>query len=212
MTIEERHRAILSNHLPPEAVDWVYAYIAQHQIHFHIKRRRSSKLGDYRWPQPRHPYHEISINGDLPPAMFLWVLLHEAAHLETRLAYGEAKPHGHEWQATYARLLKEHVDLFPEEVRRKVVRYASRVPLTRALGREIEVLLVHKEGDRSRSALRLDDLPPGSYFHLVERSTMLLKSLERRRSRWLCVDADTGRRYSVSARAEVVRCEIPDGR
>ncbi|MBQ9418173.1 MAG: hypothetical protein IJU19_06295 [Bacteroidales bacterium] len=208
MTTEERYRAILSNHLPAEAVDWVYGYVMQHKMHFHIKQRRSSKLGDYRWPQPRHPYHEISVNGDLSPMMFFWVFLHEAAHLETHLLHSHVLPHGHEWQAQYARLLSEHVAVFPAEVRDKVARYASRVPLNRVLGRDIEAIIGRRQGEAEQQVLRLDDLPAGSCFRLAERPSLLLKSLQRRRSRWLCEDAGSGRKYSVSARAEVVKVAV----
>ena len=88
MTTEEKYRRILGNHLPPEAVAPIYDYLNRHRVHFHITRQRSSKLGDYRWPQKDHDYHEISINGDLNAYLFLWVFLHEAAHLETHLKHG----------------------------------------------------------------------------------------------------------------------------
>ena len=209
MTEADRHHALLRNHLPEEAVEWVYAYIVGQGIHFHIARHRSTKLGDYRWPQARHPYHEISVNGDLAKPMFLWVFLHEAAHLETRLEGRPVKPHGVEWQAHYARLLREHAELFPEPVRPAIARYAARVPLNHRLGREIEALLRQDGRDGGKPSTRLDSLPAGSWFRLAERETMLLRSLERRRTRWLCIAAADGRRYTVSGQAEVIPQQDP---
>ena len=204
MTTEERYRAILRNHLPPEAVDWTYAYLDRYKVHFHITRGRRSKLGDYRWPQREHTFHEISVNGDLNPYLFLWVLLHEAAHLETHLKYSNVAAHGHEWQGEYARLLAEHAVWFPPEVRPLVARYASRVPLYRPLLRQIEELLHRYDKDYVEGRVtHLDDLPVGSRFRLKNKPEFVFESLEHRRTRWLCREVDTGRQYTVAGSAEV---------
>ncbi|MBR3783036.1 MAG: hypothetical protein IKJ78_01025 [Bacteroidales bacterium] len=206
MTTEERYRAILRNHLPPQAVEWIYAYLNHHKVHFHVTRERRTKYGDYRWPQPQHPFHEMSVNGDLNPYLFLWVFLHEAAHLETHLKYSSVQPHGHEWQAEYASLLAARADDFPEEVRPLVLRYAARIPLSRVLARSIEEELHrHDSGAGAGPSLRLDNLPAGSLFRLKKKPDILFASIERRRTRWLCRDAATGRLYTVSGGAEVER-------
>ncbi len=205
MTTEERYRAILLNHLPPEAVDWTYAYLDRYKVHFHITRGRRSKLGDYRWPQSGHEFHEISVNGDLNKYLFLWVFLHEAAHLETHVKYSDVAAHGHEWQAEYARLLAEHAVWFPPEVQSLVARYASRVPLYRPLLRQIEELLHRYDKDYVEgSVVHLDDLPAGSRFRLKSRPERLFVSLEKRRTRWLCREVDTGHQYTVAGAAEVL--------
>ena len=214
MTTGERYRRILANHLPPQAVEVVYDYLDRHRVHFHITRSRSSKLGDYRWPQGEHNYHEISVNGDLNPYLFFLVFLHEAAHLETHLKYklrtptSEIRPfmpHGHEWQAEYAALLDSHAALFPPEVQPLLKRYARRIPLNRALLRQIEELLHRYDPDYSAEEhLTLDDLPAGSRFRLKSKPDICFESLERRRTRWLCRDLATGRQYTVAATAEVL--------
>ncbi len=208
LTTEERYRAILGNHLPADAVDMVYAYLDCHKVHFHITLERRSKLGDYRWPQARHPYHEISINGNLNPYFFLWVFLHEAAHLETHAKCGVGvAPHGHEWQAEYAAMLSRYTGLFPSETRADIALYASRVPLARAVGRRVEAALHRYDSGVDPSApppLCLDDLPAGSLFRLKNKPERLFRSVEKRRTRWLCADEDTGRMYTVGGNAEVV--------
>ena len=205
MTTEERYRAILRNHLPPEAVDWTYAYLDRYKVHFHITRGRRSKLGDYRWPQREHTFHEISVNGDLNKYLFLWVFLHEAAHLETHLKYSNVAAHGHEWQGEYASLLAEHAVWFPPEVQPLVARYASRVPLYRPLLRQIEERLHRYDKDYVEgSVVHLDDLPAGSRFRLKGRPERLFVSLEKRRTRWLCREEDTSRQYTVNGAAEVI--------
>ena len=211
LTTEERNRAILRNHLPAEAVEWVYGYLVCYKVHFHITQQRRSKLGDYRWPQPRHPFHEISINGDLNPYMFLWVFLHEAAHLETHAKHSvRVAPHGHEWQAEYALLLAQHADLFPPEAHEAIIRYASRIPLNRAAGRRVEEMLHRHDRDADHAAppaLHLDDLAAGSLFRLKSKPSMTFRAEEKRRTRWLCTETATGRRYTVSGAAEVEKIE-----
>jgi len=214
LTTEERYRRILSNHLPPQAVDWVYGYLDRYKIHFHITRGRATKLGDYRWPQGEHPYHEISINGDLNPYLFLWVFLHEAAHLETHQRYAHSSPapppHGHEWQGEYAQLIIAHATFFPDEVQPLLKRYTRRIPLNRSVLRQIEETLHHYDpGYSDTPHLVLDDLPTGSTFRLTNKPDLCFVSLERRRTRWLCREVATGRTYTVNGRAEVGGAERP---
>ncbi len=205
MTTEERYRAILRNHLPAESVGWVYDFLNQYKVHFHVTRERRTKYGDYRWPQPNHLFHEMSVNGDLNPYLFLWVFLHEAAHLETHLKYRDVQPHGHEWQAEYARLLAERLGDFPDDARPLISRYASRVPLSRVIGRRVEEMLHRYDaGAQDAPVLHLDDLPAGSRFRLKRNPSMLFVSVEHRRTRWLCRDEASGRMYVVAGSAEVV--------
>lgn len=214
MTTREKYRYILSRHFPEEAVDWVFGYLDRHHVHFHITRQRSSKLGDYRPPHPAmgdlkaHPYHEISINGDLPPYLFLWVFLHEAAHLETHLAHPPTvAPHGTEWQQQFRTLLMTHSALFPAEVQPLVARYTRRLPLSPTKGRAIEAeLRRYMPGAAPQPApLTLNNLAPGDTFSLVSQPTMVLQALERRRTRWLCLDTAGDRRYLVNGQAAVVQ-------
>ena len=203
MTTSERYRAILANHLPAAAVDWVYSYLDRYRVHFHITRGRRSKLGDYRPPCTGHQCHEMSVNGDLAPYLFLLVFLHEAAHLETRLHHGAVAPHGREWQGEYARLLVDRAAIFPPDVQPLIAAYTSRLPLSRSAGQRLEQAL-RQYGQPAAATLTVDDLAAGSTFRLAGRPDMELRMLERRRTRWLCVDDATGRRYTVSATAEVL--------
>lgn len=219
MTTEEKYRAILYNHLPVKAVEWAYNYLDHYKVHLHITRGRRSKLGDYRWPRHEeqaepsgkgHNFHEISVNGNLNPYMFLLVFLHEAAHLEThqRYGHGSVTPHGHEWQAEYAALLRQHVEFFPEDVRSAIMSYTRRIPLPRRIGRYVEELLHHYDKDyNAANDLHLDDLPAGSLFRLKTRHDKLFQSQEKRRTRWLCTEVATKRQYLINGIAEVEKVD-----
>lgn len=207
MTNEEQNKAILRRYLPLSAVDPIYDYIVANGVRFHIKRQRTSKLGDYRMPQPHHNYNEISVNGDLPPHFFLLVMLHEMAHLETFKAYGRTvQPHGHEWQQQYRTLLIQYYNEghFPPEVYPLLKKYTARIPLNRAAGNELERRL--KEIDNPSEAdtvLLLKDLPEGALFRIKSHPEILFRSVEKRRTRYRCIDTGTGRAYLVSGEAEI---------
>lgn len=225
MTAEERYRTILGNHLPPQAVEWVYNYLYHHKVHFHITRERRSKLGDYRHPYPEHPFHEISVNGDLNPWFFLWVFLHEAAHLETHQKYSSPlsaphsplstlhtplpSPHGHEWQEEYRQLLIAHTDLFPPEVQPLLKKYTRRIPLPHPVQRDIETLLRRFDPgyDPDNAPLTLDNLQPGDRFRLKQNPELLFEALERRRTRWLCREVNSRRQYLVNATVAITPVE-----
>ena len=206
MTAEEQYRKILGNHLPAEAVEWVYNYLNLHKVHFHITRERMSKLGDYRWPRPDHTFHEISVNGDLNPYLFLWVFLHEAAHLETHLKFEGAQPHGHEWQEEYRQLLATHACLFPPDLQPLLKKYTRRIPLSHPLQQQIEAALHHHDADYNPddAPLTLDDLKAGEHFRLKRKPGLLFEAIEKRRTRWLCRELTSGRQYLVNGSAEVV--------
>lgn len=202
---EAEYKQILGRYMPPAAVAPVYDFMQQHRVQFHITRERRSKLGDYRWPQASHPGHEISVNGNLNQYLFLLVLLHEMGHLNTYVRYGNGvQPHGHEWQEEYRLLLASFAECFPSEVRPVLKQYIQHIPLNRALGRQLEVVLHHYDPDyTSTPNPTLDQLAPGACFRLVQKPQLQLRALERRRTRWVCEELTSGLRYLVSGSAEV---------
>lgn len=199
----DRHHAILGRYLPEEAVEWVYIYLNLHRVHLRIARERRTKLGDYRPPYPGHPQHEISVGGNLPKHLFLWVFLHEVAHLQTHLIHPQAAPHGHEWQSEYAHLLHDHIDWFPPNLQPLIARYIRRIPLNRTLGRQIEQTL--RALDPNHATLpTLNQQKPGTRFRLHHTPDRLFEALAKRRTRWLCRCLDDGRDYLVAGTTEII--------
>lgn len=187
-------------------MDWVYRYLYLHKVHFHVTLERRTKLGDYRWPHSGHDFHEISVNGDLNPYFFLWVFLHEAAHLETHLKCRSVQPHGHEWQEEYRQLLIAHADFFPPDLQPLLKKYTHRIPLSHPVAKEIESMLHRYDADYNpdERPLTLDDLQPGDRFSLKQKPEQRFEALERRRTRWLCRDLNSRRQYLVNGSAPII--------
>ena len=196
----------LAKYVPAEAVNPLFDFMAEHKVHLHITRERYSKLGDYRWPQQGHSFHEISVNGNLNPYHFLLVLLHEMAHLDTWLQYKNTiQPHGHEWQANYARLINLYLPIFPTDVSVLLQRYTARIPLSRTIEKQIDAQLRHYNPDYTPSQdITLNDLTPGTRFYIASRPDHHFQALEKRRTRWICLNLADGKKYLVSGTAVVV--------
>lgn len=206
MISKEQYTDILRKYLPPNCVDLVYDYMTQDNVvKLHITRERRSKLGDYRCPQIGRNYHEISVNGNLNSYFFLWVLLHEMAHLESWKLYGnKVSPHGHEWQREYAKLIVAYREHFPSEVQPLLLRYVKTIPLPQPILTKIENELHHYDRDYdAQEELRLNDLKIGDVFELCSRPSVQFKTIEKRRTRWRCLMLADGREYLVAGNALV---------
>lgn len=204
---EATYKETLGRYLPATAIDPVFDFIVSNNVHFKISRKRSSKLGDYRMPQNGHPYHEISVNGDLNKYMFLLVTLHEMAHLQTFLLHGKkVRAHGHEWQEQYRQLLVEYFNQghFPETTAPLFKKYTRTIPLNHEAGITLEHKLrqLGSPGSVETDTL-LKEIPLGSRFFIKERPSAIFQSVEKLRTRYKCINESDGRYYSVSGSAAV---------
>ncbi len=201
----EEYKAILAKYMPAAAVEPIYDFMEQYHVHLHITRKRTSKLGDYRWPQRGHNYQEISVNGDMNPYQFLMVLLHEMAHLNTHQRHGnDIQPHGHEWQEQYRQLLQQYLPCFPDDIATLIAQYTAHIPLSRTIEKQIDAQLRHYDPDYTPTDdLTLNQLAPGTAFRIVDKPQKLFRALEKRRTRWICLGLDDNRQYLVSGTARV---------
>lgn len=207
-TREKEIKSTLENYLPHSVVDEVYGYIVDRQLRLKITQGRKSKLGDYRWPQVNHPGHEISVNGDLNPYMFLMVLIHEMAHLENYLSHrNTVKPHGHEWQEKYQQILEHYLLIegaFPKEAIPLMERLCRRKPLSITLRREVEEILKRENPDYDPGKHQMvKELEKGNYFALKSHPSLVFELGDKRRTRFFCKEISNGRIYLVPGDAEV---------
>ena len=202
----EEYKAILAKYMPAAAVEPVHDFMDKYCVHLHITRKRTSKLGDYRWPQRGHNYQEISVNGDMNPYQFLMVLLHEMAHLNTHQRHGnEVQPHGHEWQEQYRQLLLQYLPCFPADIATLITQYTARIPLSRTIEKQIDAQLRHYNPDYTPTDdLTLNQLAPGTAFRIADKPQKPFRALEKRRTRWICLGLDDNKKYLVSGTARVL--------
>lgn len=99
-------------YLPDNALSCIQKWSNGFKVKITITRDRSSKLGDYhKDPQGTH---QITINHNLEPELFFFVLTHELAHLLAFEHFGrKIPPHGVHWKTVYTKhAFREHPYLF----------------------------------------------------------------------------------------------------
>ena len=192
------------NYVPSTAVDYCKALWQQEGFLLKITRSRRSKLGDYCYHPDRG--HQITVNHDLNPHAFLITYLHEVAHLLVFKRYGARKaPHGKEWKRSFVELLKPVMSeaYFPASVLAALRAYCLNPTAATSSFLPLKVALQAFDTP-TPGLLPLHTLAVGELFELNLRR---FKRLEMRRTRILCADARTGKKYTVGAAVLVKKLE-----
>ncbi|MEM9300004.1 MAG: SprT-like domain-containing protein [Bacteroidota bacterium] len=192
-------RQVFERFLPPTTVDFSLSLWQKHNFTLKIKNKRSTKLGDYRY-DPRTSQHTISINNDLNPYAFLITYLHEVAHLITFKKYKRrVLPHGKEWKEAFKNLMRPVVmnDVFPEPLKTSVIKYMRNPKASSCNDHNLTLALSHYDTQPSNS---LHQLAAGELFRLGKRT---FKKESLRRTRYVCQEVKTGRKYLISKTARV---------
>jgi hypothetical protein len=202
---EEKVRQLLHQHVPPLAVEYCWGLWKAYRFAFKTKKARQSKVGDFTFrPGQRQ---QITINHDLHPYLFLTTYIHEVAHLIVHGQHGrKAEAHGHEWKNAFKKLLEPllNEEVYPRPlltllkkhmVNPKASSYSDS-KLTAAF-RSYDVL--------KAKVMVLSQLPEGSIFHLQKR---WFKKGETKRTRALCTEIKTKKKYLVPLDAEVGSAQL----
>ncbi|MCA6363021.1 MAG: SprT-like domain-containing protein [Bacteroidetes bacterium] len=201
MNQTERNQAILRKYIPEAAVPMMAEWIVQFDFKLKIKRSRQSKYGDYRAPLPG-TNHQITINHDLNPYAFLLTLVHEVAHLLTYERHGHrVKPHGEEWKTAFKDLMRPviRLDVFPADVRAAIISYMQNPAATSCSDLQL-MRTLRRHDDEQAKYIHLETLPFDAVFMYNGRR---FRKGEKRRTRYLCIELDTRRKYLFSALADV---------
>ncbi|MGY6742498.1 MAG: SprT-like domain-containing protein [Cecembia sp.] len=189
-------------HVPESAVDYCFQLWKEKPFNFYITRDRSSKLGDFRYRRDRK-VQTISINYNLSPYQFLITYIHEVAHYRAFERYGwRIRPHGPEWKLTFRELMLPVLSdkVFPKDVYLVLVRHMKNPKAS--TGADLLLAKVLKPYDKNFSPDKslLIDLPLGEIFSLQGRR---FRKDQIRRTRVVCEELSTGKKYLISAHAEV---------
>jgi hypothetical protein len=201
-------REILSEKLPEKAVEYAYNLWKNNPFSFKVTRTRSTCLGNYSY---RNGKHKITVNHDLNPYQFLITYVHEVAHQHVFINHiiGKKKrvlPHGQEWKSTFTKLMNPLLEesVFPVEILRLLRIHMINPPASTV--RDVTLMkslqLFDNKLITNENELHLEDLEQGEKFVFKKRT---FTKLETRRTRVLCLEEKSNRKFTIPKVATVER-------
>jgi len=201
----------LSPFLPEKSAEQVVDWLIEYKVHLKISKPRKSKLGDYR-PPFNGKGHRISVNGDLNPYAFLVTFTHEVAHLITYNEYeGKVKPHGREWKGNYGELMLEHLkkEVFPKDLEKALAMHLRNPAASSCVDPNL-IKALRKHDSPQKKAIGLitvEEVAEGGYFQFPNDGRVFQKG-RLMRSRYQCLEINSGRKFAVNKMAEVFGVNI----
>jgi SprT protein len=198
--VEKKMQEILGKHVPETATAYCFKLWQEQPFSFKISRTRSSCFGNYTF---RDGQHKITVNHDLHFYAFLITYIHEIAHQRAWLDKSKRKiePHGKEWKKKFQDLMTPilNLNVFPNTVLIPLSQYmqnpaassVSYAPLFEAL-QSFDVI--------EENEISLSEVIDNQWF--IFKNTVFQK-LEIRRTRVLCLEKNSKRRYTILATARV---------
>ncbi|WPP49409.1 SprT-like domain-containing protein [Catalinimonas niigatensis] len=197
----------MSRHVPDTAQAYCLELWLQYPFSLHITPKRLSKLGDYRYHSGKKT-HVITLNATLNPYSFLITYLHEIAHLLAFQKHGfRIAPHGKQWKNSFQELMQPMLNekVFPKEILLPLTKYMLNPKA--ASGSDHKLSLALQKYDQQDGSMPLAKVQLEQAFQF--RNMTFVKEAVRR-TRALCRDLKSGKRYLVSeiARVQLIREEI----
>jgi hypothetical protein len=197
----ENDYLVLSRYVPEASMPILKHWFNQAPFILNITKKRTTKLGDFRGEVGKQ-LCKISVNQNLNPYSFLITLTHEFAHL---LVWNKHKnkvnPHGKEWKNTFTELLnvllQHHV--FPDDLTPMVIKHAKQPKASSQADAQLTKAL--NQHNKTNDLVHLMELEHGTVFTLNNKRTF--KKGEKRRTRYLCEELTTKRKYLIHGVAEV---------
>ncbi|MCH7401458.1 SprT-like domain-containing protein [Belliella kenyensis] len=203
MNHDPRFQQAFEKHLPIKAVPYCLSLWKETPFSFHITKERMTKLGDFRY-RSNQKIQTITINYNLNPYQFLITYIHEVAHLRTFAKYGlNIKPHGTEWKRSFQELMSPLLthEVFPTEILIPLRRHMINPKASSSA--DLWLMMEVKKFDKkstSKNKFYLNQIKSGNKFELRGR---VFEKLELRRTRVLCLEVSSGKKFLISSHAEV---------
>lgn len=201
-----KERTSLASYVPAAAAAYCTDLWKQHQFELRVVRPRRTRLGDF--TRRPHQRPRITVNVNLNPYSFLITYLHEVAHHVVYATYATKRvaPHGKEWKTAFRNLLVPvlHETFFPEDILIPLRRYAQNPMASTGSDQALVQALARYDN-------REPDLNKKTLMHLKEGENFVFQKREfirgpLRRTRVLCVEKSSNRRYTIPAHALVEEC------
>ncbi|SNT11240.1 SprT-like family protein [Ekhidna lutea] len=193
-------REVFQKFVPEASVSYCVKLYEQLGFEFKIKKARQTKLGDYRF-NPKSDRHTITVNNDLNPFAFLVTYLHEVAHLLAFKQYGRRiQPHGKEWKRCFKEVSQPMLktEVFHSSVLNALKNYFKNPKASSCSDPVLYQIL--KEFDADNGKLLLKEIQTGQTFTFNKKAFI---KLEKKRTRAVCQEVVTHRKYLISELAEV---------
>ena len=192
----------LEKFIPKHASVPLRTWVENQSILFKITRERASILGSYKKLNTKYR-HQITINGNISPEQFFFVLTHELAHLKVRELYGQkALPHGKEWKAIYREMLLESIQCYSLDLQPLIIRF-SKSPKANFMASG-ELVYYFFKGNLKEEEVFLSDLSPTHRFLYKKQEHIII---ERRKKNYLCKNLANGKGYIFQPLASVQKIE-----
>jgi len=180
-------------------------YFSSYKVKFKIVKPRSTKLGDFR-VRTKGEIPEITVNGNLNPYSFLITTVHEFAHLKTYLEHSfKVAPHGSEWKQNFVSLMYPFVELntLPKDIEAALLKSFVNVKASSCTDIHLQRVLKNYDSIESHEII-LERISKNSTF--VLQNKVFRKGILRR-TRFLCEELTTGKKYLINALATVIPIE-----
>ena len=192
--------SLLQNHVPPPAVAYCFRIWQEHPFEFKLRKARASKIGDFSCRPGK--VARITVNHDSHPYLFLLTYIHEVAHLVVHRQSGwSAEAHGTEWKSAFNNMLRPLMtnNVFPEVLLKALDNHMINPKASSFSDAGLSACL-RQYDERLQSATLLSQIPEGSLFGI--RGRWFMKG-QQKRTRIVCHEVKTRRKYLVSADAQV---------
>lgn len=186
------------NYIPEPSHQKIREYLDLKDLSVLIKNKRATKHGDFR--KKKDGSYLITVNDNLNPSQFLLTLVHEIAHYKTHKLYGRVKPHGNEWKTTFKELMLPFVrpEVYPNQILPLLAKYLLNAKASTDSDQQLSIAL--KQEPISSDKNYIFELKIGYTFEFKNRK---FKLLEKRRTRSLCLDLGTEKKYLIHLNSEV---------
>jgi SprT protein len=198
-------RTMLENHVPAGAAEYCLSLWERYRFDFALRKKRVTKIGDFCFEGGKTP--RITVNQDLQSYLFLTTYIHEIAHLTVHLNHGRrAEAHGREWKEEFQRLLKPLLseEIYPADLLQALTAHMAD-PMATTYSDSGLMKIFRKYDDHALTTTLLADIPRGSIFELRGR---WFKKEETKRTRILCQEVKTKKKYLVPADAAVNNIQL----
>lgn len=204
MVLPNDYLTLFHRQLPEKSIPYCIRLWEDSPFLFKVKAPRSSKLGDFRYSKDQE-LQTITLNADLNPYQFLLTFIHEIAHLRAFIRHGvRHEPHGKEWKFLFKQLLEPLLEesIFPIDLL-----VPLRIHMKNPSASSAKDLFLMKEMSKYDTKNKanpfsfLADLGPETRFELAGRR---FTKKESRRTRVLCVEMESGKKFLVSRLAKVI--------